>query len=125
MDERATVLVADDDADQRELLVELLGGEGYAPTAVGSPVTLLEALAHPPDLLLLDLHGASSPEVEAKLAALGAARPALVLASGAADIREQGERLRADAVLQKPFGLDELLDTVRELLRARVGPQPV
>lgn len=125
MDERATVLVADDDADQRELLLELLGGEGYAPAAVGSPVGLLEALARPPDLLLLDLHGASSPEVEARLASLGEARPALVLASGAPDIREQGERLRADAVLQKPFGLDELLDTVRALLRARVGPQPV
>ncbi|MEN9798842.1 MAG: hypothetical protein RL653_2538 [Pseudomonadota bacterium] len=125
MDGRATVLVADDDADQRELLVELLGGEGYAPSGVGSPGALLEALASPPDVLLLDLHGASSPEVEARLGALGRRRPVLVLASGAVDLPEHGARLGADAVLQKPFGLDELFATVRQLLRARTGPQPV
>jgi two-component system phosphate regulon response regulator OmpR len=125
MDGRATVLVADDDADQRELLVELLGGEGYALTGVGSPGALLAALESPPDVLLLDLHGASSPEVEAKLGMLGTGRPALVLASGAADIREQAERLRADAVLQKPFGLEELLSTLRALVPARTGPHPV
>lgn len=125
MDGRATVLVADDDADQRELLVELLGGEGYELTGVGSPGALLEALEAPADVLLLDLHGASSPEVEAKLGAMGAGRPVLVLASGASDIREQGVRLGADAVLRKPFGLDELLSTLRELLLARTGPHPV
>jgi two-component system NtrC family sensor kinase len=125
MDGRATVLVADDDADQRELLVELLSGEGYALSSVGSPGALLRALESPPDVLLLDLHGASSPAVEARLHALGAGCPALVLASGAADLLEQGARLGADAVLQKPFGLEELLTTVRRMLQARVGPHPV
>ena len=50
------VLVVDDDRDIRELLVELLGGEGYlVSSAADGRQALWEAHAHRPDVILLDL----------------------------------------------------------------------
>jgi DNA-binding response OmpR family regulator len=114
-----TILVADDDADQRELLSELLGLEGFRVLTAGSPEAVREALGGEVDVLVLDLHGTLDGPLERQLAQMGTGRPALLLASGDPDLRDHARRLRADGVLAKPFSLDDLLASVRAGVRAR------
>ena len=50
------ILVAEDDADLREGLIDLLGAEGYGVTAVGDGAAALSAFSGGVfDLLLLDV----------------------------------------------------------------------
>jgi two-component system OmpR family response regulator len=125
MERPPTILVADDDADQRELLADLLGLEGFQVLTAGSPSDTSRALEGGVDLLLLDLHGALDDRLEQLLGQLGDRRPALVVASGDPDIQHHARRLHADGVLAKPFGLEDLLATVRAGVRARRGGQTV
>jgi len=120
-----TILVADDDADQRELLCDLLGLEGFRVLTAGTPQAAREALGGEVDVLLLDLHGALDEPLEQLLAQLGPERPALLLASGDPDIHAHARRMRADGVLAKPFGLEDLLASIRAGVRARGGGKTV
>ena len=125
MERPPTILVADDDADQRELLADLLGLEGFRVLSAGTPSAARDAVAGGVDVLLLDVNGALDEALERLLEQLGPGRPALVLASGDPDLHAHARRLRADGVLQKPFGLDDLLAAVRAGVRARGGAQTV
>src|SRR5438034_2816866 len=50
------ILVVDDGAENREILVDLLGSEGYTvDTAVDGAEAVEKALASPPDLILMDV----------------------------------------------------------------------
>ena len=72
------------------------------------------------DVVLLDvhLHGERS---DALISECHARRPPIpvVIVTGSADIK-QLERSEADAVLPKPFELDELLTTVRNLAQVEL-----
>lgn len=113
------VLVVDDDEALRENLVEFLEAEGHEVTHAGDGASALERLAagHPPDVVVLDL---VMPRLDGReLAAAVRASPALrgmrlVLMTGAlGEVRDLAD---VDAVLEKPFDLDELL---AELERSR------
>jgi len=111
--ERVRVLVVDDDADIRELLVEFLGSEGYDVTSAGDGVEALErARAHRPDVILLDLmmpgmNGWEFREIQRRDAQL-ADVPVVVISAFDSD-------LDVDEVLRKPFRVEELLATVERL----------
>ncbi len=51
----ATILVVEDNAATRELLVEFLEGDGHAVLEAGTAVEALTLAAAAPDLILLDL----------------------------------------------------------------------
>jgi CheY-like chemotaxis protein len=122
------VLVVDDDADIRQLVVELLRMSGYDARAVPSGV---EALAEmragerpPPALVLLDVQ---MPELDgwSTLSALrtieGLADLAVVLCTvkaSPADV-ERGSALGCDGFLAKPFAITELIAVVRRTLELR------
>jgi CheY-like chemotaxis protein len=111
--ERCRVLVVDDDADIRELLVEFLGSEGYDVAAAGDGVEALErARAHRPDVILLDLmmpgmNGWEFRDVQLRDADL-ADVPVIVISAFDSD-------LDVDEVLRKPFRVEDLLATVERL----------
>src|SRR4051812_25510787 len=71
MNHSGTVLVAEDDRDQREILCEVLEYEGFKVVTAASSKQLIERLSPEIDLLLLDVNGVHSPEVDVALARLG------------------------------------------------------
>ena len=117
----ATILVAEDQADIRDLLVLNLRGAGYEVSAVGDGLAALQQQAAAPcDLLILDLMmpGKDGLEVCKALRAKGNAVPILMLTAKSTELdRVLGLELGADDYLTKPFSLAELLARVKALLR--------
>jgi DNA-binding response OmpR family regulator len=115
------LLVVDDNAKLRQLLVGLFTGARYVVDAVGTAREALEALAaarH--DLILLELRlpDADGATVLRDLRRRGVGTPVLVGTSiGDLDRRVEVLDQGADDVMVKPFSSDELLARVRALLR--------
>lgn len=112
------VLVIEDDAAIRELIIEALTDEGYVVLGLaGGRAALTTAAA--PRLILLDRHLGDSDGGEV-LAALrrSCARPGapVVLMSASSTVHTEAAELRADGALAKPFQLDALLACVGEFL---------
>ena len=116
-----SILVAEDQADIRELLVMNLRSAAYQVTAVADGVAALASqneLAS--DLLILDLMmpGMDGLEVCKALRARGRSTPILMLTAKSTELdRVLGLELGADDYLTKPFSLAELLARVKALLR--------
>ena len=117
----ATILVAEDQADIRDLIVLNLRNAGYAVTAVADGVAALASQHERADnLLILDLMmpGMDGLEVCKALRARGIATPILMLTAKSTELdRVLGLELGADDYLTKPFSLAELLARVKALLR--------
>ncbi len=129
------ILVAEDQADIRDLIVLNLQTSGYQVRAVADGVSAVaQQLAQPADLLLLDLMmpGLDGLEVCKALRAKGQATPILMLTAKSTELdRVLGLELGADDYLTKPFSMAELLARVKALLRraellraAQTAPAP-
>ncbi len=117
----ATLLVAEDQADIRDLIVMNLRQAGYTVDAVGDGVAALASQNEvASDLLILDLMmpGMDGLEVCKALRARGRSTPILMLTAKSTELdRVLGLELGADDYLTKPFSLAELLARVKALLR--------
>ena len=117
----ASILVAEDQTDIRELLVMNLRGAGYAVDAVADGTAALASQnERASDLLVLDLMmpGLDGLEVCKALRARGRSTPILMLTAKSTELdRVLGLELGADDYLTKPFSLAELLARVKALLR--------
>ncbi|WP_338012412.1 response regulator [Bordetella sp. H567] len=115
----ANVLVIDDDASVRHLIVECLEILGYEVRQAADGEEGLALLQEqPPDLLMVDfimpkLNGA---EVIERARRLVPDLP-IILATGYADAQAGGSVLEHERVLQKPFNLDQLATMVTEALQ--------
>jgi DNA-binding response OmpR family regulator len=116
------VLVADDDADIRDLVQFKLTQSGFDVAAVGDGQTALEAvLADPPDLLVLDLMMPRLTGIEVCQALRSDDRtatvPVIMLTAKAqeADVT-RGFGVGADDYVIKPFSPRELLTRVQAVL---------
>jgi DNA-binding response OmpR family regulator len=113
---QVTVLVVDDDPSIRLLCRVNLELDGYEVAEAG---TLAEARAvlaeRRPDVVVLDVHVAGGDGRDL-LAELRETRPGLPVAllTGTAG-REELLRAGADALIPKPFTIEELRDTVERL----------
>jgi CheY-like chemotaxis protein len=112
------VLVVDDDADNRKLLLTLLEAQGYLGTAAengAEAISLLES-GLDPDLILTDLmmpimSGWDFCEVLKKTPAWRSI-PVVVLCGMA---EEQRGKLQVDDAFEKPTNVALLLDRIAEL----------
>ena len=112
------ILVVDDDASVREMLVRVLAGEGYAVWAAADGAAALEmAAATDFDLVLLDLNlpGKSG---WVTFEALTARHPLLTVIIVTARSNQLFTALGAGvgALLEKPLDFTKLLQTVGQLL---------
>ncbi len=118
---RASILVAEDQADIRDLLVLNLRGAGYEVAAVGDGLAALASQNEgASDLLVLDLMMPKMDGIEVckALRAKGHSTPILMLTAKSTELdRVLGLELGADDYLTKPFSLAELLARVKALLR--------
>ena len=116
----ASILVADDDAVARDLLVEVLTREGYRVRAAGGGAEAIHAAESEVfDVALIDLR---MPDVDglavlARIRALDPAPPVFILTAFAA-IETAIEAIRQGAYdyLSKPFRVDEIKLAVRRVL---------
>jgi two-component system response regulator MprA len=115
------VLVVDDDAGIRQTLQDVLELEGYEVTIARNGVEALRKLDDElPSLMILDIMmpimDGYTVAANLKSRGLSAQLPVLVLTAdrqARARIRDLG----ADAYLEKPFSLDELLREVERIIR--------
>ena len=117
----ASILVVDDEALIRHLVVDTLTDEGHDVRDAPSGEAALRQLKDPaPDLLIVDLRmpDMTGQEFVRRQREGGVPIPVVVL-SGSSEARQVGSDLGAVAVIHKPFDLDEL---VRVVLRATTRP---
>ena len=119
---RPGVLVVDDDRAVRDVLVRLLAAEGLWPLAAGGAAEAAELFRRhrgAVGLVLTDLR-LRGPDGLQVLRALRGIDPGVrcCLVSGALAAGEEAAYLRLgfDAVLGKPFRLDDVAQVVRRLL---------
>src|SRR6267143_2093118 len=122
---RCRILVVDDLAEHREILVDLLGSEGYIlDTAQDGAEAVEKALASPPDLILMDVSMPRLTGFEACRRLKADERTHLVpivLVTGlvAREDRIQGIAAGCDDFLTKPVDSEQLMARTRSLLRAK------
>ena len=118
------LLVVDDHAETRQLLVRTFEGAGHAVTAVASCAAAADAAVdHTFDVMVLDvmLPDGSGLDLARDLRAQKVTTPILLL-TARGDVRDRvaGLDAGADDYLPKPFAISELLARVRAL--GRRGP---
>jgi CheY-like chemotaxis protein len=123
---KARILVVEDDAEVREVLLDLLAHEGYQTMAAANGALALQSLAAdpPPDLILLDL---TMPVLggaefrERQLARPPLASIPVVVVSADPNGAEQAARLHASGFLGKPLNVDALLGLVERITSTQTG----
>jgi cyclic di-GMP phosphodiesterase len=119
------ILVVDDLPENREILVDLLGSEGYVlDTAQDGEEAVEKALASPPDLILMDVSMPRLTGFEACRRLKADERTHLVpivLVTGlvAREDRIQGIAAGCDDFLTKPVDSEQLMARTRNLLRTK------
>lgn len=117
---RLRVLVVEDDALARHLLVTTMENDGYEVLGVADgPAALAVALEFKPDLALLDgnLPGISGAEVARRLRSSTDLPIIFVTAADSADEVRSGFKAGADDYIVKPFNPEEVAWRVRAVLR--------
>lgn len=111
----ARVLVVDDDEGIREFVTVALADEGYEVMVAAHGAAALDLLgASCPDVILLDMRMPTMDGWEFSRIyreSPGPHAPIIVL-TAARDASGRAAQIQADACLNKPFDVDELLDVV-------------
>ena len=118
---RKSILVVDDEKNQREILEEILSGEGYDVTTASSGEAAMKFVADRHfDLVLTDLKmtGMSGLELLKSLTDFDKSIIVILLtAHGTIDSAVDALRLGAFEYLQKPYDSEKLLETVSRALK--------
>ncbi len=112
---RRRVLVVEDTTDIRELLVDILSGEGYVVDACANGAEALARLCSERyDLLLLDLMMPVMDGLQLleELQRVGGQPPPVIVMSAFERFRSEVAELGARAFISKPVDIDRLLDAV-------------
>jgi CheY-like chemotaxis protein len=127
---RPCILVTDDSRDLREALVAVLGHEGYrAVPAIDGQEALRKVEREHPDLILLDyaMPGLDGPGFCRIYCERGGEAPIVLMTAALrvdiAEVRRAAEECGAAALLEKPFSVDKLLETIAHLVAPTGPPQ--
>jgi DNA-binding response OmpR family regulator len=127
MAQPGTLLVVDDDEGIRDFIEATLSDEGYEVRSAPNGRAALELLGPRgparPGLILLDMRmpvmdGWEFARAYREAAPAGSRAPIVVL-TAARDGAGRAAEIAADGYLAKPFGLHELLGTVRQHMAGR------
>jgi two-component system phosphate regulon response regulator OmpR len=126
MDHRQHIAVVEDEATQRDLLLDYLGKQNFRVTGVEDGAGLRALVERdPPVLVLLDLRlrGEDGLTLARWLRERGT-RVGIIMVTAAADTvdRVVGLEVGADDYMTKPFEPRELLARIKSVLRRTTGP---
>jgi urea transport system substrate-binding protein len=112
-----SILVVDDDPTILQAVSEALQLTGYnVATATNGLEALQVVEVQQPEVVLLDLR---MPVMDgwqfARVARARNLQAKIIVMTATTDARRQAEQVGADAVLAKPFGIDQLIDVVERL----------
>ncbi|MCP4574472.1 MAG: response regulator [bacterium] len=118
------VLIADDEANIRNILDFTLNAEGF--TVIGArngAEAFTLALSEQPDIVILDVMMPDTDGIEACRRIKGDKRTSnlpviLLTARSGSDDRRRGREAGADAYITKPFSPTKVVATLREILGA-------
>ncbi|GAA3865172.1 response regulator [Leifsonia kafniensis] len=119
------ILIADDDPQILRALRITLGARGYEiVTADDGAAALNAAIAHHPDLVMLDLGMPNIDGIGVITALRGWSQVPILVVSGRSGAADKVDALDAgaDDYVTKPFSIDELLARIRALTRRVVAP---
>tara|TARA_R110002094_G_scaffold89971_7_gene92653 strand:- start:1591 stop:2370 length:780 start_codon:yes stop_codon:yes gene_type:complete len=119
-----TILVVEDDAKVRDLLRNVLEGEGYAVCEAKTAAEVLDTLrSHSISLITLDIHLGSENglDIAKKLRAISSVP--IIMVTGKDDVidRVVGLELGADDYITKPFHVREVIARIKSVLRRSTG----
>jgi two-component system OmpR family response regulator len=119
------ILVIDDDPTGTQLLLTLLGLEGYEGLKLqdwANPVR--DVQRQHPDLVVMDVHLSAFDGLDLLRHLRAQADPYLahlpVLMMSAEDLREQCESAGADGFVEKPFELDAMIEAIQNIMEGSV-----
>jgi DNA-binding response OmpR family regulator len=119
------ILVAEDNADVSGLVTKVLMGAGYDVDAAQNGAVAWDMLQIKSYNLLItddDMPKLSGIELVKKTQAARMALPVILMSGNMPlEILKEHSGLQIDATLAKPYDLSELLNTVKEVLRATVS----
>ena len=119
INQRARVLVVEDEPELSEVVCAVLEDEGYDVATASDGRTAVDmVIASPPDLIILDmgLPILGGEEVAAKIHETLSSPPPILVMSAAGTVAERARRIGAASYIAKPFDLDDLTDAVRAVL---------
>lgn len=127
MSTKASLLVVDDDAAVRSLLLEYLSDQGYSVRAAADGAAMRSEIERElPDLVLLDLRLPGEDGLTLARQLRERVDVGIVMVSASGDIvdRVVGLEMGADDYIAKPFDPRELLARVRSVLRRMQARAP-
>ena len=124
--EKPTILIVDDDSDQRALIAEFLSGHSLETVTAGSGEEALQKLADGDYAMMISdvrMPGVSGLEVLQEARKSHPDLPVL-LVTAFADVRDAVNAMKDGALnyLEKPIDFEELIDSVRHALGQPVDP---
>jgi DNA-binding response OmpR family regulator len=128
--EGTLVLIVDDEADIRTFLADLLTTQGFhCAWADSGPAALAQLGPLAPDIILLDIMmpGMSGLEVLRQIRERDDVDPAVIMISclGHPNTTLRALDEGADHFVVKPFRVNELLDTLHQVLERREGGEDI
>ena len=127
MQAKANLLVVDDDASVRAMLLEYLAGHGYDVRAAADGAAMRQELERElPDLVLLDLRLPGEDGLSLARFLRERYDVAIVMVTGSSDVvdRVVGLEVGADDYVGKPFDPRELLARIKSVLRRSQARPP-
>jgi DNA-binding response OmpR family regulator len=124
---RQRVLVIEDDADTRQMLVAAIADEGFEPIpALDGRHALRTVLAVEPSAIVLDLMlpGINGEEFVRAYHEQSSANAPIMVVSARPDAQTVGKKIGARAVLPKPLDIGELIAGLRLMTHARPRVAP-
>jgi DNA-binding response OmpR family regulator len=114
----ALILCMDDEADIRQLLDTILTMSGYRTVLAATAGQALARMSIGPDLVILDVNlpDIDGIEVCRRLRRRDPRVPVLFLTAATGARRREAMAAGGTAFLEKPFDVDELLDTIDRLI---------
>lgn len=114
------VLVVDDEADIRQVLVYVLVDEGYEVEEASDGETALELIERRhPDIIILDMKMPAMDgwEFARRYRERHGHRAPIIVLTAAQDAARRGTDISAESYVPKPFDLDVLVEQVAVVLR--------
>ncbi len=119
---RRSVMVVDDNADHRDMMVEMLAPLGFTMLTVDSGTACLDMTAAGiPDIYLIDIQmpGMNGWQLVSQLRSEGIRTPIIMLSANIGDGAMPAADLGHDDLLAKPFALPDLIDRLGRHLGIR------